>query len=79
MTSSSTRLLHQLRAQEHADLVRCYGEWERIGQCSPELWRRVCRHHRILRLLGEILRDAQTEESEQIPNVHRGQADDRLF
>lgn len=79
MTPSSTRLLHQLYAQEHADLVRCYGEWERTGQCSPELWRRVCRHHRILRLLGEILRNAQTEEPKQIPNARDGQTDNRPF
>jgi len=66
MMSPSTRLLHQLYAQEHADLVRCYGEWHRMGTCSPDLWRRLCRHHWILRLLEEILRNAQIEEPDTL-------------
>ncbi|PSR24315.1 MAG: hypothetical protein C7B47_15065 [Sulfobacillus thermosulfidooxidans] len=67
MGGLSPLMIRRLYAEEHAELVRCYGEWERTGQCSPELWRRVCRHHELLKLLVSALQNSDKSPTAVVP------------
>jgi hypothetical protein len=51
----SEQVIREACEVEHRALIRCYAQWDGNVECEPELWRMICHHHVVLKVLQDQL------------------------